>query len=42
MQGLGARPRRDNLRKTWVPTGAALRKMEATTGIYIRFVVGYR
>ena len=42
MQGLGARVRRDNLRRTWVPTGPALKAMEAKTGIYIRFVVGYR
>ncbi|KAK9807182.1 hypothetical protein WJX73_004899 [Symbiochloris irregularis] len=39
--GLNARQRRDNLRRTWVPTGSALRKMEADTGVHIRFVIGY-
>ena len=41
-QGIGARLRRENLRKTWVPKGEAARKMESERGIYIRFVVGYR
>ena len=41
-QGLGARVRRDNLRSTWVPTGEAMRKLEAETGLYIRFIIGYR
>ncbi|KAK9842850.1 hypothetical protein WJX74_003372 [Apatococcus lobatus] len=39
--GLGARVRRDNLRRTWVPTGAAMKKLEEEKGIVIRFVVGY-
>ena len=34
--------RRDNLRSTWVPTGEAMRKLEAETGLFIRFIIGYR
>lgn len=41
MQGIGARVRRDTLRKTWVPTGEEMRALEKR-GIYIRFVIGYR
>ncbi|KAK9817855.1 hypothetical protein WJX72_003172 [[Myrmecia] bisecta] len=40
--GLGARVRRDNLRKTWVPsTIEGLHKLEQEKGIVIRFMVGY-
>ena len=42
MQGMGARQRRDNLRRTWVPTGKDLRRLEEERGIVIRFVIGYR
>ena len=39
---MGARQRRDNLRRTWVPTGKDLRRLEEERGIVIRFVIGYR
>ena len=39
--GLGARARRDVLRRTWVPTGSNLTALEASLGVVIRFVVGY-
>ena len=42
VQGLGARSRRDLLRKTWVPQGKALRDLEEEKSVVIRFVVGYR
>lgn len=42
MQGLGARSRRDLLRKTWVPQGKLLRDLEDEKSVVIRFVVGYR
>lgn len=42
MQGLGARSRRDLLRKTWVPQGRGLRDLEEEKSVVIRFVVGYR
>ena len=42
MQGLGARSRRDLLRKTWVPTGKGLKTLEDEKSVVIRFVVGYR
>jgi hypothetical protein len=42
MQGLGARSRRDLLRKTWVPQGKGLRDLEEEKSVVIRFVVGYR
>lgn len=42
MQGLGARSRRDLLRKTWVPTGKDLKTLEDEKSVVIRFVVGYR
>lgn len=41
-QGLGARSRRDLLRKTWVPTGKGLKQLEDEKSVVIRFVVGYR
>ncbi len=41
-QGLGARARRDNLRRTWVPTGKALQALEDEKGVVIRFLIGYR
>lgn len=40
VQGLGARARRDILRRTWVPTGAGLEALERERGVRIRFVVG--
>ena len=42
VQGLGARARRDNLRRTWVPTGKALQALEDDKGVVIRFLIGYR
>ncbi|CAL8462361.1 g1894 [Coccomyxa elongata] len=39
--GLGARSRRDLLRKTWVPTGKGLKTLEDEKSVVIRFVVGY-
>ena len=42
MQGLGARSRRDLLRKTWVPQGKSLKDLEEEKSVVIRFVVGYR
>ena len=42
LQGLGARSRRDLLRKTWVPTGKGLKQLEDDKSVVIRFVVGYR
>ena len=39
---MGARVRRDNLRKTWVPTGKDLKRLEEERGVVIRFVIGYR
>ena len=42
MQGMGARMRRDNLRRTWVPTGKDLKRLEEERGVVIRFVIGYR
>ncbi|CAL5227666.1 g10673 [Coccomyxa viridis] len=39
--GLGARSRRDLLRKTWVPQGKLLRDLEDEKSVVIRFVVGY-
>ncbi|KAK9842558.1 hypothetical protein WJX81_006050 [Elliptochloris bilobata] len=39
--GLGARARRDNLRRTWVPTGKALQALEDDKGVVIRFLIGY-
>ena len=42
VQGMGARMRRDNLRRTWVPMGKDLRRLEEERGIVIRFVIGYR
>lgn len=39
--GIGSWPRRDILRRTWVPVGSKLQELEARTGILIRFVVGY-
>jgi hypothetical protein len=42
VQGLGARSRRDLLRKTWVPTGKGLKTLEDEKSVVIRFVVGYR
>ena len=42
MQGLGARSRRDLLRKTWVPQGKSLKDLEDEKSVVIRFVVGYR
>lgn len=41
VQGIGARERRDNLRRSWVPVKDKMRQIEKQ-GIYIRFVVGYR
>lgn len=42
LQGMGARLRRDNLRRTWVPTGKDLKRLEEERGVVIRFVIGYR
>lgn len=42
LQGMGARQRRDNLRRTWVPTGKDLKRLEEERGVVIRFVIGYR
>lgn len=39
---MGARQRRDNLRRTWVPTGKDLKRLEEERGVVIRFVIGYR
>lgn len=39
--GMGARLRRDNLRRTWVPMGKDLKRLEEERGIVIRFVIGY-
>ena len=39
---MGARERRDNLRRTWVPTGKELQRLEEERGVVIRFVIGYR
>ncbi|OMO77622.1 Glycosyl transferase, family 31 [Corchorus olitorius] len=36
-----SRKRRDSLRKTWMPTGEKLKKMEKEKGIVIRFVIGH-
>jgi len=36
------RARRDNLRRTWVPTGKALQALEDEKGVVIRFLIGYR
>ncbi|KAL2635788.1 hypothetical protein R1flu_007267 [Riccia fluitans] len=38
--GFGNRPRRDSIRKTWMPTGEQLKKLEAEKGVLIRFIVG--
>ncbi|BBN04054.1 hydroxyproline O-galactosyltransferase HPGT [Marchantia polymorpha subsp. ruderalis] len=38
--GFGNRLRRDSIRKTWMPTGEQLKKLEVEKGIVIRFVVG--
>eukprot|EP00271_Cylindrocystis_brebissonii_P007130 TRINITY_DN2029_c0_g1_i1.p1 TRINITY_DN2029_c0_g1~~TRINITY_DN2029_c0_g1_i1.p1 ORF type:complete len:396 (+),score=67.56 TRINITY_DN2029_c0_g1_i1:947-2134(+) len=38
--GFGHRLRRDSLRRTWMPSGEALRKLEETEGVVIRFTVG--
>ena len=38
--GFGSRARRDVLRSTWFPSGAALRKMEVEHGLLFRFVIG--
>ena len=40
LQGFSARARRDLLRKTWVPTGRALQRLEDELGVVIRFIVG--
>ena len=37
-QGLGARSRRDLLRKTWVPQGRGLRDLEDEKSVVIRFM----
>lgn len=37
---IGHRNKRDAIRKSWLPTGAALEKLEADKGIAVRFVVG--
>lgn len=42
VQGLGARSRRDLLRKTWVPQGKGLKDIEEEKSVVIRFVIGYR
>ena len=39
--GLGARARRDILRRTWVPRGGGLAAMAAEHGLLVRFVVGH-
>ncbi|XP_017216855.1 probable beta-1,3-galactosyltransferase 8 isoform X3 [Daucus carota subsp. sativus] len=36
-----SRKRRDSVRETWMPTGAALSKLEKEKGIFIRFVIGH-
>ncbi|KAL3684078.1 hypothetical protein R1sor_002100 [Riccia sorocarpa] len=36
----GNRPRRDSIRKSWMPTGDQLKKLEAEKGVVIRFIVG--
>ncbi|XP_074332949.1 putative beta-1,3-galactosyltransferase 8 [Apium graveolens] len=36
-----SKKRRDSVRQTWMPTGAALRKLEKEKGIVIRFVIGH-
>ena len=38
--GFGSKARRDVLRSTWFPVGAALRKMEVEHGLLFRFVIG--
>lgn len=40
VQGFSARARRDLLRRTWVPTGQALQRLQDEHGIAIRFIVG--
>ncbi|KAH9311376.1 hypothetical protein KI387_026411, partial [Taxus chinensis] len=36
----GHKSHRDSIRKSWMPTGPALRKLEEDKGIIIRFVIG--
>ncbi|MQL94760.1 hypothetical protein Taro_027423 [Colocasia esculenta] len=38
--GFGRRNNRDAIRKSWLPTGAALKKLEKDKGILLRFVIG--
>jgi len=40
MTEFGHRSHRDSIRKSWMPTGTKLRKLEEDKGIIIRFVVG--
>ncbi|CAM6102280.1 unnamed protein product [Calypogeia fissa] len=36
----GNKARRDSIRRTWMPTGEQLKKLESEKGVIIRFVVG--
>ncbi|KAJ6851003.1 uncharacterized protein M6B38_262675 [Iris pallida] len=38
--GLGRKNNRDAIRKSWLPTGAALEKLEEEKGVIVRFVIG--
>ncbi|PKA64241.1 putative beta-1,3-galactosyltransferase 11 [Apostasia shenzhenica] len=38
--GFGQKNKRDAIRRTWLPTGAALKKLEEDKGIIMRFVIG--
>uniref|UniRef100_A0A1D1XSL5 Hexosyltransferase n=1 Tax=Anthurium amnicola TaxID=1678845 RepID=A0A1D1XSL5_9ARAE len=38
--GFGRRSHRDAIRKSWLPTGAAVKKLEKDKGILLRFVIG--
>ncbi|KAG0452145.1 hypothetical protein HPP92_026116 [Vanilla planifolia] len=38
--GFGQKNSRDAIRRTWLPTGSALKKLEKDKGIVVRFVIG--
>ncbi|KAJ3683384.1 hypothetical protein LUZ60_013611 [Juncus effusus] len=40
MTGFGRRNYRDAIRKSWLPSGATLKKLEQEKGILVRFIIG--
>lgn len=38
--GFGRKSNRDAIRKSWLPTGASLKKLEEEKGVIVRFVIG--